>query len=83
MKSLHFDLLLTLHASGEFGLLAPNLVDDMRRGRHRSLTRPEVDAALRDLADRAYATLFTTDAGTARWRATGRGTSALREEGLL
>jgi len=82
MSQLHTDLLLALRAAGQFGAAAEDLRTDMRRGRHRELAVPELEKALRDLADESHATRFTTALGTKRWRITALGASALQEEGL-
>lgn len=82
MSTLHLDSLLALNGAGEFGLPLDNLAADLRRGRHRGATLPQVEKALRDLADRSFATPFDTELGGQRWRITGRGKSALAEEGV-
>lgn len=81
MTNLHIDALVALNGAGEFGLPLENLLGDLRRGRHRNLSKPECERALRDLADKAFATPFDSGLGE-RWRVTGRGKSALQEEGI-
>jgi len=82
MTTLHIDLILDLRVPAENGLAPDALLTDMRRGRHRNLSEPELLAALRDLADKALVIPFDGALGTRRWRITGRGEAALKEEGL-
>lgn len=82
MTNLHTDTLVALNGAGEHGLPLETLLGDLRRGRHRNLTQPQAAQALRDLADKSFATPFDTGFGSQRWRVTGRGQSALAEEGL-
>ena len=82
MDLLQIDLLLALRPAGQFGITAESLLGDMRRGRHRELTLPQLEIALRGLADLRHATPFTTALRQPRWRITAHGTSALVEEGL-
>jgi hypothetical protein len=82
MNNLSLDLLVALRATGEHGSSLPLLLIDLRRGRHRGLTEPELLKALRDLADRCHAIAFVSATGSDRWRATAAGKSALEEEGL-
>lgn len=82
MTKLHTDLLIALRAAGQFGLGVNELLTDLRQGRHRALTLPELEKALRDLADRAFAIAFTSPLGATRWSATAVGGRALQEEGL-
>lgn len=82
MNPLHTDTLLALNGAGDYGLRVSNLLPDLRCGRHRSLTQPELERALRDLADKSFVTPFESGLGAQRWRITGRGASALQEEGL-
>lgn len=83
MNALHIDALVALNSSGEFGLPLENVLGDLRRGRHRALSQPQLEKALRDLADKSFATPFESAMGGTRWRITGRGNSALVEEGLV
>lgn len=83
MTTLRIDILLALHAATHFGLPSDYLLADLRRGRHRELIRPQLESALRDLADQALVTVFETELSARRWRITARGTSALTEEGLV
>lgn len=82
MTKLHIDLLLALKGAGDFGLPVSNLLDDLRLGRHRNLAQPQLERALRDLADKSFATPFDSGLGGERWRITGRGDSAVQEAGL-
>lgn len=82
MSKLHIDLLLALRGAGSFGITRDDLLTDMRRGRHPELTLPELDRALRDLADQSLAHPFTSTLGAKRWAITGRGSQALQEERL-
>lgn len=82
MNQLSIDLLRALHAAGQFGLLAVDLLADMRRGRHRDLTLPELESSLRALADDSLAKPFTDALRQKRWAITSVGASALQEAGL-
>jgi hypothetical protein len=82
MNQLHTDLLLALRPAGIYGAAVDDLLTDMRRGRHRELTHPELEKALRDLADQSFAKTVTTPLKKKRWAITAVGTSALEEEGL-
>lgn len=83
MSTLHADILLALHAAGKFGLTLEVLLPDLRRGRHRALVVPQLETALRDLADRSLVSAFQSALESKRWRLTGFGENALHEEGLL
>lgn len=82
MNQIHIDLLLDLRAHGQYGAKPADLLTDMRGGRHRELTQPDLDKALRDLADRSLATPYETVLKAKRWRITALGESALKEDGL-
>lgn len=82
MDKLRIDLLTFLRSSAQYGLDATLLLQDAREARHRSLSLPELEAALRDLADRSYVTPYTSALGAQRWRITALGESALQEAGL-
>lgn len=82
MDQLLTDLLLALRAAGQYGAAPEQLLTDMRRGRHRALALPELEKALRDLADQSFAKTITTALKTKRWAITALGTSALEEESL-
>lgn len=82
MSKLHIDTLLLLAAAAQYGLDLDTLLADLRQQRHRALTLPELEKAVRDLADRSFASHFTSALGSERWRITGLGTDALKEEGL-
>lgn len=82
MSPLHVHLLLALRAATRFGCSAEDLLTDMRRGAHRDLSLPALEAALRDLADKSFASKFNTALDAERWKVTGLGRDALAEEGL-
>ncbi|MBX3736729.1 MAG: hypothetical protein KF715_08575 [Candidatus Didemnitutus sp.] len=82
MSKLHIDILLALRASGVFGVAAEDLLTDMRRGRHRDLTLPDLERALRDLADKNFAAPFTSALCNKRWAIAAIGERALQQEGL-
>ena len=82
LSTLHIDTPLALNGAGEFGLPAAKLLTDLRLGRHRNLAQPQLEKALRDLADKSFATPFEDGFGGERWRITGRGASAVQEAGL-
>lgn len=83
MTNLHADLLLALNGAGKFGLKLETLLADLRRGRHRGLTLPQLETAARDLADRSLVAPFESALEEKRWRITQLGASALSEEGLV
>lgn len=83
MNNLHADILLALHGAGKFGLKLDNLIADLRRGRHRGLTVPQLESAARELADRSLVAPFESALGEQRWRITQLGTSSLQEEALI
>lgn len=82
MNTLALDILTTLRVAMQFGLGLPELLRDLRAMRHRALTQPELETAVRDLADKSYVTQFTSPISGARWRITALGHSILKEEGL-
>jgi hypothetical protein len=82
MSKLHVDLLLALRGAAKFGVGVDELLTDLRRGRHRELALPDLEQALRDLADKSFATTFNSALGSKRWRITALGMSALQEESL-
>jgi hypothetical protein len=82
MNELQIDLLRALNAAGKFGICLDDLLADMRRGRHRDLSRPELETALRSLADESNAKTFTDSLRQKRWGITAVGASALQEAGL-
>lgn len=81
MTPLHIDLLLALHSAKPYGLPLDALLGDMRKLRHRDAALPQVETALRDLADKSLVTLTESGIST-RWRCTALGSSTLQEEGL-
>lgn len=81
MTPLSFDLLLALHAAKPYGFTTDTLLADMRQRRHRALTLPELETALRELADKRLAAPVEGLLSD-RWRITALGDSALAEEGL-
>lgn len=82
MTTLHTDLLTLLRAAGRYGLSPANLLQDLRQARHRELSQPLLDRAVRDLADRSLVAAFDSPLSGRRWRITALGESALQEEGL-
>ena len=82
MNQLSIDLLRALSAAGKFGVAAVDLLADLRRGRHRDLTLPELESSLRSLADESFAKPFTDSLRQKRWAITAVGASALQEAGL-
>ena len=82
MEAIHIDLLLALRGAGEFGIGLDHLLTDMRRGRHRDLTRPQAERALRDLADECRANPFTDSLKQKKWAITATGRRALEEASL-
>lgn len=83
MNTLQQDTLVALHAAGDHGLPVSILLADLRRGRHPKVTQPQLEGALRTLADKTFTTPFTGALDDERWRITGRGTSALEEARLV
>lgn len=81
MTKLHLDLLVALNGAKPHGLPLEMLLADMRGTRHRDLTLPQLQRALRDLADKALVALLDS-ALKQRWRITTSGVSALEDEGL-
>lgn len=82
MNNLQLDLLIDLSLAGQYGLNPETLLADLRRGRHRELTLPGLEAAARDLADRRLVASFDSALRDRRWRITALGTAALQEEGI-
>lgn len=82
MNQLHIDILRALSAAGKHGIKLDDLLADMRRGRHRDLSTPDLERAVRDLADDANAKTFTDSLRQKRWAITQVGQSALEEAGL-
>lgn len=82
MNTLAIDILTQLRVPGKFGLGIADLLRDLRAMRHRELTQPQLEAAVRELADRAWVAQFTSPLSGARWRITALGESTLQEEGL-
>jgi hypothetical protein len=81
MNTLHIDLLLALRNVKPFGLTLELLLTDVRRARHRTATLPEIETAIRELADKRLAAHLES-ALSGRWKITALGVSALEEEGL-
>ncbi len=79
--ALRLVLLQTLRAAGELGLPDMQLLTAARVGGHADLTRPELLATLRDLADDRAVAPFSQISGR-RWRITALGESQLAEAGL-
>lgn len=82
MTPLHTDLLRALHRTQPYGLPADTLLSDMRLMRHRGVTLPQVETALRDLADKSLVTPLDGALVSGRWRITQLGASTLQEEGI-
>ena len=81
MSPLHIALLLALRSVKPYGLPSGTLLTEARTGGLRTATQPEVEQALRDLADKSLvASVVGTLATT--WRLTALGLSTLSEEGL-
>jgi len=81
MSPLHIALLLALRSVQPYGLPAGTLLTQARTAGHRTVTSPQIEAALRDLADKSLvASVVGTLATT--WRLTALGLSTLSEEGL-
>lgn len=81
MSSLHTHLLLALRSVQPYGLPLVSLLAHARQAGLRATTAPEVETALRDLADRSL--VIAMPGGLAeRWRLTALGESTLKEEGL-
>lgn len=75
-------LLLSLRHSGERGASLAILTACARTELDERLTEPEVERALRDLADQRLATAFEQPIVGKRWRITALGGSTLTEAGL-
>ena len=82
MNPLHVDLLIALRAAGEYGVALEQLLADLRLGRHRELVAPDLQAALRDLGDTRFVSMFTSPLGQKRWRLTSLGGDKMKEAGL-
>lgn len=82
MNQLALNLLIELRHRQQYGDSAANLLVLLRVSGHRALTAPELDKALRDLADKSWATPFASPLSGPRWRITALGESALTEEGV-
>lgn len=81
MSLLHTALLLALRSVQPYGLRVPDLLAQARIAGHRSATVPQVEAALRDLADRSL--VIAMQGGLSeRYRLTALGESTLIEEGV-
>jgi hypothetical protein len=82
MNTLHLDLALLLREAKQYGLSADNLLPLLRAGSHWRLTAPELDRALRTLADLDAIKPMRGALGGTRWRLTALGGSLLEETGL-
>ena len=82
MSTLHLDVLILLRAAGKYGVELETILPDLRKKRHRGLALPQLETAIRDLADQSFATQFTAATGSTRWRITALGESALQEDGI-
>lgn len=81
MSPLHITLLLALRGVQPFGLPVGTLLTQARTAGHRSVTQPQIEAALRDLGDRSLVATVEGTLGTTH-RLTALGLSTLTEEGL-
>lgn len=83
MTQLHLDILLRLRAAYPYGFPLETILTDVRavRPQHRSVSRPQLEKSLRDLADKDFAAPVESPLGE-RWRITSTGISALQDEGL-
>lgn len=81
MNPLLLDILLALRDGKQFGLSVEILLPRLRAGDHRGLTVPQLETALRDLADQTFVTSMRGPLGGVRWRITAVGISALEEIG--
>lgn len=82
IQQLQIDSLRLLHAAGEIGLRAPDLLVRLRTTTFPALTEPELNVELLALADRGWVVSYAPALGAARWKITGLGTAALKEAGL-
>lgn len=82
MNKLHIDTLLLLRSASQYGQTLAVLLDDLRERRHRQLAVPELERAVRELADRSLVSTFESPLSGTRWRITALGTDTLKEEGL-
>jgi len=81
MNPLHFNILVDLRTVGKYGQTLARQLAMLRVSGHRSLTEPELEKALRELADKSFVTNFPSALGNKLWRITSLGESALQEEG--
>lgn len=82
MDKLKLDILFLLKPAQPYGLGVDTILRDLRVGRSRSLTLPELETAIRELADASLVTTVKSTLSGTKWRITAVGESALQEEGL-
>lgn len=82
MNPLYFNLLIELRQRSAYGETVAQLLTLLRVSGHRGLTLPELESALRALADKSWVTPFESPLSGKRWRITALGGSALTEEGI-
>lgn len=75
-------VLLVLRASGDLGMSQARLLVELRRESFTDLTAPQLEAAIRELADKSFTTPLVTALGENRWRITSLGRSVLDEQKL-
>ena len=79
---LNIFILLALHNAGEVGVQAETLLTRARVESNRDLTLPQLETALRGLADGRLISSYGTALGVQRWKILGLGRNALEEQGL-
>lgn len=81
MNPLHFNILVDLRTAGKFGQSLDRQLPLLRVSGHRGLSLPDLETAMRDLADKSFVAQFDGALGGVRWRITTLGESALAEAG--
>jgi hypothetical protein len=82
LNPLALNILIELRNRQQYGDTEPRLLSMLRVGGERNLTAPELEKALRDLADKSWVTPFNAVLVGKKWRITALGESALTEAGL-
>lgn len=82
MNQLAIDILIELRNRTTYGDTEARLLSMLRVGGHRNLSAPELERALRELADQTIVTPFDVPLIGKKWRITARGESAMKEAGL-
>jgi|GEM_PF-2411432 len=77
----HF-IIAALTTIGTQGMVVETLLRDARLRIHSAITLPELEAELREQADKAWLISFTSPSGLQRWRVTSLGQSVAAEMGL-